>query len=378
MKGCFFMQNDERHIFPGGNTPQGFYSYYDNIIDKTKAHSIYCLKGGPGVGKSSYMKKVANQFQASGERIEYLHCSSDPHSLDGIHIPDYGIVMIDGTAPHVVDPVYPGAVDEIINLGSFWSLPKIRSHREEIISTQHNISYEFSRAYRYLAAAASIDDDTNTIYQSATDNDEIDKISEYIKDKIFSDKGKGTSKRTRRLFASAITPAGLVNYADTVLYDCEHVFALKIGDNLSSFSGADAVMNRIACAATERGFMCETFYCPMKPVSRIEHIVIPELKTGITVLNKYNNDETTATEVIELMQCVNRAKIRENAGKIEENNNMYAQLLLYAERALKDAYWLHNTLESFYVPNIDFDAVNENCRSVIERIKNDMENAKTF
>lgn len=372
------MQNSERHIFPGGNTPLGFYSYYDNIIDKKKATSVYCLKGGPGMGKSSYMKKVAKEFQDMGERIEYLHCSSDPHSLDGIHIADYGIVMIDGTAPHVVDPVYPGAVDEIINLGRFWNLKGIRAHKDEIISTQHNISYEFSRAYKFLAAAANIDDDTNVIYQNATDEDELDKISSYLTEKIFKGTGKGDSKRTRRIFASAITPAGLVNYADTVLNDCEHVFALKIGDNLSSFTGADIIMSRLVDEIMHRGYMCETFYCPMKPVSRIEHIVIPELKTGITVLNKYNNDETTATEIIEAMQCVNRAKIRECADKTEENNDMYNRLLMYAERALKDAYWLHNTLESYYIPNIDFDAVNENRREITERIKKDIENRKTL
>lgn len=370
------MQYNERHIFPGGNTPQGFYSYYDNIIDKTKANRIYCLKGGPGVGKSSYMKKVAKEFQTSGEKVEYLHCSSDPNSLDGIHFSDYGIVMIDGTAPHIVDPVYPAAVDEIINLGQFWNLKEIKAHKEEIIFTQHNISYEFSRAYKFLLAAASVDDDTNELYKSATDENEIDKICDYISDKIFNGVGKGESKRTRRLFASAITPAGLVNYSDTVLYDCEHVYALKIGDNLNSYTGADTVMSRLVNEILRHGYMCETFYCPMKPMSRVEHIVIPALKTGITVLNKYNNDETVATDIVEMMQCVNRAKIRESTDKIQENNEMYSQLLRYAERALKDAYWLHNTLESYYIPNIDFDAVNENCRIVIERIKSDIDDCK--
>lgn len=367
------MQGKERHIFPGGNTPQGFYSYYDNIIDREQANRVYCLKGGPGVGKSSYMKKVANEFAAEDEKIEYLHCSSDPHSLDGIHFIDYGIVLLDGTAPHISDPVYPGAVDEIINLGDFWSLKGILSHRDDIIAVQHNISYEFSRAYKLLSAAANIDEDTNVIYRNATDKAELDKLGTYLSDKIFNGVGKGTSSRTRRLFASAITPAGLVNYSDTVLSDCEYVYALKIGDTVCSFDGADAIMNRLAEEVVRRGYMCEAFYCPMKPTSRIEHIVIPELKTGITVLNKYNNDETVATEIIELMQCVNRAKLRECADKLEENNDMYNRILMYAERSLKDAYWLHNTLESYYIPNIDFDKVNMSCQTVIARIKQDIE-----
>lgn len=360
-------------MFPGGNTPLGFYSYYDNIIDRTKAKHVYCLKGGPGVGKSSYMKRVANEMEALGESIEYLHCSSDPHSLDGIHIVNHGIVLVDGTAPHVTDPVYPGAVDEIINLGDFWHLDGIKAHRDAIIATQHNISYEFSRAYKFLAAAANIDEDTNSIYRNVTDEVELDKLAIYLSDKIFKGTGKGEASRARRLFASAVTPAGLVNYSDTVLNACERVYALRIGDGVCSFGGADMIMNRLAEDIKRYGYMCELFYCPMKPTSRIEHIVIPELKTGITVLNKYNNDETVATEIIELMQCVNRAKLRERADKLDENNEMYNRLLMYAERALKDAYWLHNTLEAYYIPNIDFDAVNANCRSVTDRIKQEIE-----
>lgn len=368
------MAYNERHIFPGGNTPIGFYSYYDNIIDKTKAARVYCLKGGPGVGKSSYMKKIGKEFQDAGEKIEYLHCSSDPNSLDGVHLCAHGILLLDGTAPHVVDPVYPAAVDEIINLGRFWNRRGIEAFRDEIIYTQRNISYEFSRAYKFLSAASSIGDDTDELYKNATDFDEIDKIADYISNKIFNGVEKGNSKRTRRLFASAITPAGLVNYSDTILYDCEHVYALALGDDVNSFVGADIIMNKLISEIHAHGYMCEAFYCPMKPINRIEHIVIPELKVGVTVLNRYNNDETVATEVVDIMGAVNRAKIRESADIIRENNDMYSQLLRMAQGAIKDAYWQHNTLESYYVPNIDFDAVNKNCMETIADIKQYIEN----
>ncbi len=359
-------KNRERHIFPGANTPLGFYSYYSNILDKTKASRIYCLKGGPGMGKSSYMKKILKAFP--NEAAEQLHCSSDPHSLDGVHFPEYGILMVDGTAPHVIDPVYPGAVDEIINLGQFWDSNEIRKNRDDIISTQHNISYEYSRAYKYLSAAAFIDADTNRIYADVTDGDEISRVGEYLTDKIFTCSPEHSEHTARKLFASAITPAGLINYSDTVLSDCERVFALRLGDNVNSFIGADTIMQRIADEAGHRGFSAELFYCPMKPENRIEHIVIPELRAGVTVLNRYNNDETETTEIIDLMQSVSRARLRENMGKTEENNAMYSELLKKAETAIKDAFWLHNTLESFYVPYMDFERVNIHCEETISEI----------
>lgn len=92
-----------RHMFPGGNTSKGFYSFYNYIISQEDAKRIFILKGGPGVGKSTFMKKTAAEMLERGYDVEYMHCSSDNSSLDGLVIPKTGVAMIDGTAPHVVD-----------------------------------------------------------------------------------------------------------------------------------------------------------------------------------------------------------------------------------------------------------------------------------
>lgn len=89
-----------KKVFPGGNTAKGFYSYYDNIIGMD-ATRLFIIKGGPGVGKSSFMKKIANEMLERGYDIEFHQCSSDNNSVDGIVIPALKIAMIDGTAPHV-------------------------------------------------------------------------------------------------------------------------------------------------------------------------------------------------------------------------------------------------------------------------------------
>ena len=45
--------------FPGANTPEGFYSYYSDILKPDETEHKIILKGGPGTGKSSLMKKTA-------------------------------------------------------------------------------------------------------------------------------------------------------------------------------------------------------------------------------------------------------------------------------------------------------------------------------
>ena len=90
-----------KQVFPGGNTSQGFFSYYDYILSQEEATRIIILKGGPGVGKSSFMRKIALEMVNRGYDVEFMHCSSDNGSLDGVVIPAIKVALMDGTAPHV-------------------------------------------------------------------------------------------------------------------------------------------------------------------------------------------------------------------------------------------------------------------------------------
>ena len=58
----------EINLFPGSNTSKGFYSFYRYILTQDNANRILCLKGGPGTGKSSLMKKVGKKK----EKIQIL------------------------------------------------------------------------------------------------------------------------------------------------------------------------------------------------------------------------------------------------------------------------------------------------------------------
>lgn len=90
-----------RRVFPGGNTPHGFHSFYD-YITPPDSNKIFVLKGGPGVGKSTFMRKIAEELVERGYDAELLHCSSDNGSLDGARFPALGVTMVDGTAPQRV------------------------------------------------------------------------------------------------------------------------------------------------------------------------------------------------------------------------------------------------------------------------------------
>ena len=95
--------------FLGANAPTGFYSLYDHLLPPEEARAIYILKGGPGCGKSTLMRRIGAWAEESGLETEYIICSGDPGSLDAVLLPKLGVAIVDGTAPHVVVP-----------LGHFW------------------------------------------------------------------------------------------------------------------------------------------------------------------------------------------------------------------------------------------------------------------
>ena len=85
--------------FLGANSKDGFYSLYHELIDLKQANRLYIIKGGSGSGKSTFMKSLANRLKDKS-RIEYIHCSADPDSLDAVVLCDLGCAIVDGTAPH--------------------------------------------------------------------------------------------------------------------------------------------------------------------------------------------------------------------------------------------------------------------------------------
>lgn len=147
------------HYFASANSYNGFLSLFGEIFNRKKFERTFILKGGPGTGKSTFMKKVAKEMEAQGANIEYYYCSSDIDSLDAVIISLNGkkFAIMDGTSPHENDAIYVGAVDEIINLGSNVDYDWIRTYKEKIIVLSDQKSEAYKNAYSYLSIAGECD-----------------------------------------------------------------------------------------------------------------------------------------------------------------------------------------------------------------------------
>jgi hypothetical protein len=352
-----------RHMFPGGNTSKGFFSYYNYIICQEDAQRIFIMKGGPGVGKSTFMKNTAAELVELGYDLEFMHCSSDNNSLDGIVVPRIGIAMIDGTAPHVVDPKNPGAVDEIIHLGDYWNEAGIRKNREKIVNENKEVGRLFARAYRYLKAASQLYEDNAVAYGWALDEAKINIIANDLLEEVFE--GIPTAAklgRQRCLFASAITPDGLKNYLDDLLLT-ENVYVLE------GFPGAgtERLLERMKNAALERGFYVEAYYCALNP-EKLEHLIIPSLDISFTTVNKYHKTDACVYRRIDFKEMLNKSMLSSYNGDLEYNQAEFDELLGKVVETIGRAKACHDIMEKYYIPNMDFEAIQRCWESTMVRI----------
>lgn len=150
MKKIFY---DNKEFYASANSYRGFKSYFPEIFKSENFTAIYVLKGGPGSGKSTILKKLREYANESNLFCEAFKCSSDPFSLDGVIIenPDSRVAILDGTAPHARDANLPGVIDELVNLGEAFDVPKLRNFRDDIIKLNFEKATFYSRAYEYLS-----------------------------------------------------------------------------------------------------------------------------------------------------------------------------------------------------------------------------------
>ena len=378
------MKNLIRNIYPGGNTPYGFYSYYNHILPQRKAEKIFCIKGGPGAGKSTLMKSIGKYFEDMGEDIDYMWCSSDPQSLDGLVIKKKGVALIDGTSPHITDPKNPGAVDKILNMGEFWDEGMLSESRDEIIACNESIGTRFRMAYVYLNTAgiqyemmAELSEDLLGKSGVADITRQLDmKINGILtlkraESKIMKETALGGTCVTgeeKRYFASAITPMGLRSNLTSILGNIDRIIKINMPIGFNCGKILEAAAGRFINA----GFDVEKYYCPMNPSGKLEHIVVPDGKFAIVSSNPYHSlelpEDNKKNTVINIVPDRNVDRlIYDVFTDLQEDSGRNIEK---AVGCLELAKSYHDKLEKYYIEAMDFSDMENFKEEIITEIEN--------
>ncbi len=342
----------EMHMFAGVNTPEGFVSRFHEIMEEAPGRRKIFLKGGPGMGKSTLMKKIIRRAGESGLFTEVFHCSSDPSSVDGVHIPQLKTAIVDATAPHIADPVLPCLSGEIFDVSVHVRKEKLLENRDYFPIYQERKKRAFSKGYLYLAAALPLLRQVDAEYKEHMDVGEIYVHAEKLADRILG-KTQANAKGERKLFVSAITPEGFVNYAETVFGDTYTV-------SVKGKYGTSLFLERFYEIARMRGHAVTLFSCPVRPQEKLEHLYIPALRFSLTTYDLYTH--VPSAEMIDLDMY------QTDAPALGEDIGYAGSLMQRAIDAFADAKTAHGFLEKLYVPAMDFDALEERSAALINSI----------
>lgn len=254
--------------FLGANTPDGFHSVYDTLQRDPRIRQLRILKGGSGCGKSTLMRTVGEAAARMGLVTEQILCSSDPDSLDGLVIPELGLALADGTAPHVLEPELCGFGANYLDLGRWYRTDpdpeRLASLRREKAANRAC----YGPAYSCLAGAASAQQAMRQLAaqgagQALTD----DALQKLQPDGLPAGKRRGGA---RRCFLTAVTPAGLRSLEPR----CGTLWAIE-----DSFRIGGWLIRKLAALYRDAGMDVILVSDPMDP-GELTGVLIPDADAG--------------------------------------------------------------------------------------------------
>ena len=344
--------------FLGSNSSQGFYSLYGDFCSYKDGCFLHVIKGGPGCGKSSFMRRIASAAEDKGLHVEYVLCSGDPDSLDGVCIPALGAGYVDGTAPHIIDPIFPGCSGAYLDLGRFYESAALKSHTSEIAELNFSYKSLYAAAYSYLSASASLHQRRYPGIWKDADREKIKKKATSFALREFRQEGSGTGK-IRRMFLSAICCKGKILLRDDC---CERLCIL---DN--ELGMGNCYLEILLPLAQDKGY--DIVVCPdcLEP-ERISAILIPELSLALYCSDAIPDGISECYRHIRLDTCADRESIAGLRSEIRRAKKLCRECSAFAADTLAQAKALHDRLEQFYNPYVNFDGIYTEAENHIKRL----------
>lgn len=350
--------------FACANTGKGFVNLFASNLEGLR--KIFILKGGPGTGKSTLMKKIGKNYIDKGYTVEYISCSSDVDSLDGVIIRKIGVAIVDGTAPHVIEPNAPGAVEEYVNLGDAWDVRLLSHNTREIMALQNKIKGCYAKVYEVFATALKIHDEWEKIYINEMDFHKMNELTAEVISNLLEDFSFDKESVVRERFFGGATYKGTIDYVKELTEGISARYFIKGRPG----TGKSTMLKKLIKEAKNRGMDILVYHCGFDPDS-LDMVILPELDLCIfdsTAPHEYFPYQE-GDSIIDVYECVitpgTDEKYAEGLQDIKDRYKLYvAEGISYLKRAKE----YHDTLENYYVQATSFSIIDEKTDALLSRI----------
>lgn len=335
----------ENACFAASNSSHGFQSYYSDFFDRESIGWVYAIKGGPGTGKSRFMRDVAQAGEANGWTAELIYCSSDADSLDGVILTKNGASMafLDATAPHVYEPTRPGFREEIVNLGVFWNAEKLHQKKEEIESLNAQKGNAYRRAYRYLSAYGEISENRRALVAPYLKERAIERFAQKLLQRIPN--GDGFQFSTALMHS--IGMQGAVGF-DTYFAQAETILLIE-----DCRGCGERLMEALYRTAAQKGLCVRVSRDPILSDS-VDGLFLCESRMMISTcpseLCRFPHRTVSTRRFVET------GRMRNVRASVNFTERMRSALLSEAILEMENVKRHHFRLEEIYAASMDFEA----------------------
>ncbi|MCP8617372.1 PRK06851 family protein [Salirhabdus salicampi] len=352
------------NYYAGGNTANGFVDLFQSNLEGLTR--IFILKGGPGTGKSTLMKKIGEKWNDRYD-VEYIHCSADWGSIDGVIFRELGVAVVDGTAPHVLEPKYPGVIEEYVNLGEAWDSKVLQEHKDEVFQLNEEIKTCYDKAYGLFHDALHIHDDWEKFYIDHLDRSKANELTNQLIQDFFQTYQLNKTGKVVHRFLGAATPEGPIDFIQNLTEGLTYRYFIKGRPG----SGKSTMLKKIVAAGEERGFDVEVYHCGFDANS-LDMVIIREL--NISIFDSTSPHEhfpsRKGDEIIDMYEEVIEDGTDERyANELEEVSTKYKSVMEHATKHLKDSLVLRKQLESIYIRAMDFSIVEQKQAEIEKEIE---------
>jgi hypothetical protein len=256
-------QSRARYLLTSSHTFQGYATFIPDLLKGLSR--LYIIQGSPGTGKATLIRGSGMQLLEKGYEVEFWLSALDPSSFDGWYLPLRRTAVVSGTLPALTEVQVPWV--RTINLDTF-----LTDQPEALQPLLTQLTQQDARVRACLEQAAGLQRQVETRYRAVLDPERLEALHQELTQAF-----NIQETAERHMFATAVTPEGVVSDYDLISRGCRRRYLLTGPAIIGSL-----LLETLAGDMRRRGFTLE-YYHRGTDRGQLGMVLVPALKLAVMI-----------------------------------------------------------------------------------------------